>query len=130
MKRPGIWPVLSSFAGALVGVAAFTGQVSAAPQELHCVLTDVATRPASESRPLIVVFDDDARTLKVEDDKNTYDFTTVSISNVTINGESAALSLGIDRSSLGIVWQKYGTTGVTTEFGRCQRAADAPAMAR
>jgi len=41
---------------------------------------------------------------------------------VSINGLDDTVSLGIDRSSFGIVWQQYGADKLTTEFGHCPPA--------
>ncbi len=94
---------------------------SAAPQQLDCVLTDTAAQPGSESRPVVIVFDADVKTLNVKDSSRSYSFSNVSISNVSINGEADSVSLGIDRSSLGIVWQQYAASKVVTEYGKCRQ---------
>ena len=99
--------------------------VSATPQQLDCVLTDTEAHPHSESRPIVVVFDQDKRTLTAKEGSRNYNFRNVSISNVSINGQTDNVSLGIDRSSLGIVWQQYGADKVRTEYGQC-RLAPAP----
>lgn len=91
----------------------------AAPQQLNCVLTDTEAKPQSENRPIVVVFDPEAKTVTAKEGARSYGFTRVSISNVSINGHADDVSLGIDRSSLGIVWQKYGADKVHAEFGRC-----------
>ena len=114
---------------ALIGVLARSAGALAAPQQLDCVLTDTGTQPGSESRPITVVFDDEAKTLTVQDSSQNYSFASVSISNVSISGVDQSVSLGIDRSSLGIVWQKYGATEVATEYGRCRPADHAAAAA-
>jgi hypothetical protein len=103
---------------ALAGMAG----ASAAPRQLDCVLTDTEAHPGSESRPIVIIFDEEAKTLTAKDDGNSYGFSKVSISNVSINGLDDSISLGIDRSSLGIVWQRYGTDNVTTEYGHCRAA--------
>jgi len=112
---------------ALIAGPAWWNDASAAPQELRCVLADTAAHPGSENRPLTVVFDDAAATLNAEENNHSYSFGRVSISNVAINGQTDSVSLGIDRSSLGIVWQQYGTDNVVTEYGRCRRSDDTPA---
>jgi len=112
---------------ALITVLAWTIAASATPQELHCILTDIGTRPGSESRPIVVVFDQDAKTLTAEASSHNYSLRNVSISNVSINGEDDSVSLGIDRSSLGIVWQQYGANDIVTEYGQCRRTDPAAA---
>jgi phage baseplate assembly protein gpV len=88
-------------------------------------LTDTESKPGSESRPIAVVFDEAAKTLTAKDGDHTYSFSKISISNVSINGLGDTVSLGVDRSSFGIVWQQYGggADKPTTEFGHCQPAA-------
>jgi len=102
----------------LAGAAA-----TAAPQQLACVLTDTAARPGSESRPVTVIFDDAKKTLTAREEGHEYDFTKVTITYIAISGQADDVSLGIDRSSLGIVWQRYGNGKVATEFGHCRPVA-------
>ena len=104
---------------------------AAAPQKLDCVLTDTSTKPGSESRPVAVVFDEDQKTLSAEEGGRSYTFTTVTITYISISGRADDVSIGIDRSSLGIVWQQYAGDRVRTEFGHCKGAGQpAPADAR
>jgi hypothetical protein len=92
---------------------------AAAPQQLACVLTDTADRLAAENRPIVVTFDEDKKTLQAQAGGQAYSFSQVSISTVSISGQSGNISLGIDRSSLGIVWQQYGPDQPVIEFGHC-----------
>ena len=110
-----------SLAVALTLVALRTA--SAAPQQLNCVLTDTADQLASENRPLILIFDDAAKTLTAQAGGQNYNFDNVSISNIAISGSLDSDSVGIDRSSFGIVWQQYRADKVATEFGQCRRAS-------
>jgi hypothetical protein len=105
--------------GALATVLVWTAAASAAPQRFDCVLTDKEASPGSESRPVVVVFDEDAKTVTAQEGGQTYRLEKVSISNVSINGAADSISLGIDRSSFGIVWQQYGADKVSTEYGQC-----------
>jgi len=92
----------------------------AAPQQLTCILTDTDTHPGSENRSLTITFDEDDKTLTAKEGDLSYGFSDRSISSVTINGLNDLVSLGIDRSSLGIVWQQYKANEVvSTEFGQC-----------
>jgi len=102
---------------------------SATPQQLSCVLIDTADQLASESRPVVVTFDDAAKTLTAEAGGQNYNFDNVSISNIAISGNLSGNSVGIDRSSSGIVWQQYGADKVATEFGLCRRASEPAAAA-
>lgn len=95
---------------------------SAAAQQLDCVLTDTAEQLGSENRTIVVVFDESAKTLKAQDGSQNYSFSNVSISNIAISGDVNSVSVGIDRSSLGIVWQHYATDKVVTEFGHCRQS--------
>ncbi len=94
--------------------------VLAEPQQLDCVLTDTEAHPDSERRPIVIVFDQDAKTLSAKEGDRNHSFSRVSISNVTINALGDDLSVGIDRSSLGIVWQQYKTDKISTEYGHCR----------
>lgn len=114
---------ICSTAALLVGVSmvglAWVGGATAAPQQLDCVLTDTEARPGSESRPIGIVFDEDKKTLTAEAGDRRYSFTKVTITYISISGQADDVSLGIDRSSLGIVWQQYGADKVHTEYGHC-----------
>jgi hypothetical protein len=94
---------------------------SAAAQQFDCVLTDTADQLSSENRSIVVVFDESAKTLKVQDGSQNYSFNNVSISNIAISGDVDSVSVGIDRSSLGIVWQQYAANKVVTELGHCRQ---------
>lgn len=98
------------------------GIPSAAAQELRCVLAGGQT--AAQKPPIVVVFDDDAKTLQAQSGTQTYSFANVFISNVAISGNSGAVSVGIDRSSLGMVWQQYAAEKATIAYGQCQKGAD------
>ena len=119
MPRKGGWAAVIIVHWLLVA-SPWTANASAEPRQLNCVLTDTEAKPGSESRPIIVLFDENAKTLTAKDGEKSYSFNKVSISNVAINGISDSISLGIDRSSLGIVWQYYAADKVKIEFGHCQ----------
>ncbi len=97
------------------------GIATAAPQQLHCILT--RSDGAAQNQPIIVVFDEEAKTLRAQSGTETYSFSDISISNVAISGSVGAVSLGIDRSSLGMVWQQYSAEKPTIQYGQCQRSA-------
>ncbi len=105
--------------------AAWTGSAVTAPNQLDCLLTDTPARPRSESRPVTVVYDEDNNTLAAEAAGRHYSFSKVTITYIAISGHADDISLGIDRSSLGIVWQQYGADKVNTEYGHC-RSPQAP----
>ena len=106
--------VLSSLT---ISAAAFAGE-----QRFDCVLTDTAEQLASENHAVSVVLDEDAKTLKAQDGSQSYSFTKVSISTLAISGEVDNVSIGIDRSSWGIVWQQYNADKIVTQFGRCRQS--------
>jgi hypothetical protein len=119
MPRKGGWAAVIIVHWLLVA-SARTADASAEPRQLNCVLTDTEAKPGSESRTIIVVFDENAKTMTAKDGDKSYSFNKVSISSVAINGGNDSITLGIDLSSLGIVWQQYAADKVTTEFGHCQ----------
>jgi len=105
---------------ALVSLVAWTK--ASATQQFDCVLTDTAEQLSSENRAIVVAFDESAKTLKAQDGSQNYSFNNMSISNIAISGDVDSVSVGIDRSSLGIVWQQYAADKVVTEFGHCRQA--------
>ncbi len=110
------------FAMVLIAAAwtmAVNGRALAAPQQFNCVLTDAKAKPGSESRPVGVIFDEDAKTLTAKRDDRSYSFAKVTMTYIAISGQTEDASVGIDRSALGIVWQQYAAGKVTTEFGHC-----------
>lgn len=107
-------------ASALISLVTSTEAIAAA-QHFECVLTDTADQLASENHEVVVVLDESARSLKAQDGSHSYSLADVSISNISISGDVDNLSIGIDRSSLGIVWQQYQANKVVTEFGHCRQ---------
>lgn len=110
----------------LVGLTILCGwstSPSAAPQQLDCVLTDTEYKIGSENKGVIINFDEEKRVLMARQNDNNYTFGSASISNVSISGRADNISVGIDRSSLGIVWQEYATDNVRTEYGHCRPTA-------
>jgi hypothetical protein len=93
-------------------------------ERFTCALTDTIGKPGSENRPIIVTFDDATNTLEADEGGQTHILRDVSASSISISGNADDVSLGIDRSSLGVVFQHYGAVGkaVTIEFGRCRRS--------
>lgn len=106
-------------------VLAWTAQVSAAPMQLNCTLTDTAVQLGSENHPVVLTFDEQAKTLSAQDGSQKYNFGDVSISNIAISGDVGNVSVGIDRSSLGIVWQQYGAGAPAAQFGQCRQSTSA-----
>jgi hypothetical protein len=108
---------------ALLTSAASTDGTAATSQQLNCILTDTLVQPGSQSRPVTVVYDEDNKTLTAEAAGRHYSFGKVTITYIAISGQVDDVSLGIDRSSLGIVWQQYGADKVNTEYGHCRPAS-------
>jgi hypothetical protein len=106
--------------GVLLRCAALSCSAAAAPQQLDCVLTDTPARPGSESRPVTVVYNESDKTLTAEAAGRRYSFSEVTITYIAISGQANDISLGIDRSSLRIVWQQYEADKVNTEYGHCR----------
>ena len=107
---------------AMVTFVVWSAPALAAAQQLNCVLTDTQQNPGSEKRSIVVTFDESAKTLTAKDGDNTYSFTKISMSAVSMSGSVDKVGIGIDRSSLGIVWQQYDTDTPNTphnEYGRC-----------
>jgi hypothetical protein len=121
MRSPKARSGVATIVPALMSLVAWI-EASAAAQQLDCVLTDTAEKLGSENRTIVVMFDESAKTLKAQDGAQNYRFSNVSISNIAISGDVDNISVGIDRSSLGIVWQQYAANKVVTEFGHCRQA--------
>lgn len=102
---------------------AWSGSAAGAPQQLDCLLTDTPSRPGSENRPVTVFFDENNKTLSAEVAGRSYSFSEVTITYIAISGHADDISVGIDRSSLGIVWQQYEAGRANTEYGHCRAAA-------
>ena len=103
--------------------------VSAAPQALDCVLTDIEingpgtkfeSQVAAEKRSLAVIFDDDAKTLAMSQDGIDTPLRNIAISETSMTGAGTNITLGIDRSSWLIVFQTYGQRSTRNEFGACR----------
>jgi hypothetical protein len=122
MKLRDAFSVSAILLSASTAIAPWIASAAAGPQQLDCVLTDTDTQPSSQNRSVVVVFDEDEKSITAEQDGRSYSFTKVSISNVSISGHTDGISLGIDRSSLGIVWQQYSTDRVRTEYGHCHQS--------
>lgn len=110
-----------NFTMLMAALMAFTA-ASAAPQQLDCSLTDTGNvQTSTQSQLIIVMFDEDAKNIKAQEGGRNYIFSDVSISNVSMSGKADQVSLGIDRSTLSIVWQQYETDKVVTVYGQCRR---------
>lgn len=103
-----------------------------APVRLDCSLRDVETRASSkfdrlvgaENRSITVVFDEQKKALSVYQDGNVRVLDDVTITQITVSGTVDEISLGIDRSSLNIVFQTYGPDLMRAEFGTCSVSAE------
>lgn len=104
----------------------------AVPRRLDCSLTGLETKIGSdfeigrESRPIAVVFDDEAKSLAVYQDGRMRGLSHVTITQISMNGYDDEMSLGIDMSSWSIVLQTYKPEAMTTEFGACSQSAKPP----
>ena len=114
---------------AAVAMLAISPRISwAASQQLSCTLNSPGGAAEAQNEPVIVKFDENSKTLQAQRAGRNYNFANVSISNVAISGDVGTVSLAIDRSSLGLVWQQYGADQATAEYGQCrQNSASAAA---
>lgn len=129
-EQPCGMKIVLAVVAALIG----TAHATAAPQQLNCTLAgvsgqpaspSVSGQPASPSQPIVILFDQDAETLQAQVGNQNYSFGNVSVSAVAISGDVDSVSLGIDLSSLGMVWQQYADGKATIQFGQC-RLSPAP----
>ncbi|MGO8919404.1 MAG: hypothetical protein ACLQJR_26170 [Stellaceae bacterium] len=104
---------------------------SAAPQRLACTLTDTDAQSGVEQRSIVLVFDEEAATMRLEEGGRTRGLTDVSISTTSMSGDDADITVGVSRSSLRVVVQTYQKNSVETEYGSCaidgQKAPSSPA---
>lgn len=104
----------------------------AGPQSLDCRLTQLETKAAAkfdvetESRPITILFDEEARALTVTQDGNARALHNVTITQSSMNGYVDDMSLGIDPSSWRIVFQTYKPDSERIEFGACSLNAKPP----
>ena len=114
---------------AIFAMAAPGGYAFAAPRTLDCVLTNIEirsvtarfeSRVGAEKRSIAVIFDDDAKTLIIKEGGAETRLGKVAISQTSMTGAAGNISLGIDRSSWGIVFQTYGQDSTRNEFGECR----------
>jgi hypothetical protein len=98
---------------------------SAAPRQFNCTLTQLETVAASnftqaaEDRSIAVLADEEAKTIAVSQGGSEQTLDHVTFSVLTINGYTAAISLGLEMSSGAIVFQSYSPDSKKTEFGVC-----------
>jgi len=102
----------------------------ATPVHLNCNLTqlehkaDAKVDQTQENRQITVVFDEQNSALTVQQSGPAQVLQSVSITQSSISGFTNDVSLGIDRSSLSIVFQTYSAES-TAEFGTCKLSAAA-----
>jgi hypothetical protein len=101
----------------------FTVGGFAAPMRLECVLTSAGADDKETTRTILVVFDAERNTLVSYQGARPREFADVTISTVSINGNTDDISIGIDRSSWSIVVQTYSQDRVSGELGTCRPAA-------
>ncbi len=109
----GIRAILLSCAAMLASPAV------AATQRLDCVLTDTDVASAIEHRPIVILFDDESATMKLQEGARTRELGQVSISMVSMSGGDADTTIGVSKSSWRVVVQTYQSGSVRTEFGVC-----------
>jgi len=96
----------------------------AAPRQLNCTLTTLESTADPnftevESRSIAITVDQAAKTIAVSQEGAAQALDHVTFSQLTINGYTNTLSLGMDTSSGDLVLQSYGPNSNKTEFGTC-----------
>lgn len=81
--------------------------------------------PVAGSDPEIIGIrlDAAARTARVATSDGTFEFQKLAVSSIAISGSTGAVSLGIDRSTLHVVWQRYDGTRTVNRYGECRKGA-------
>ena len=106
----------------------------AAPKRFDCSLVTLETKETKalgsvhvdpESRVITVMFDAQTEVLTVYQNGKAQAFDHVSITEGNVNGFTRDFSLGIELSSLTIVFQTYRTNPgvIISEFGACDPSA-------
>ncbi len=122
-QSPLTFSVPSRIAAIIAGALLLGGSTAAAqPSRLQCSVSNETADGASASRTLAITYDEEAKTLVVEDGAQRQDYKNVTISTVSINGAGTDTTIGVDRSSWSIAFQTYRPEGVTTLVGRCAPA--------
>jgi hypothetical protein len=106
----------------------------AAPRRLDCSLTVLETKAGSkqdvgtENRSIVVMFDDEAKAITVNQDGSSQVLNHVTMTQMTMNGYAADMSLGIDLSSWKIVFQTYqpDSSSMRVEYGVCSLSPKPP----
>ena len=106
-----------------------SGNTFAGPQRLECTLTETDAESAVEHRSITIVFDEDAATMKLQEDGRTRNLSNVSISMTSMSGGEADMTIGVSRSSWRVVLQTYQKNSVRTEYGICALSGRQPSTA-
>jgi hypothetical protein len=131
-KAAGAVGVLGALAAALLPLS--PADAIAALQRRDCSLTVVETKAGSkqdvgaENRSIVVVFDDEAKAITVNQDGSSQVLNHVTMTQMTMNGYAADMSLGIDLSSWKIVFQTYqpDSSSMRVEYGVCSLSPKPP----
>jgi hypothetical protein len=115
--------------GALAALPVAMSPAGAAPRRLDCNLTVLETKAgskldvAAEKRPVIVVFDEQAKALTVRQNNGARVLGNVTMTQSSMTGYDDEMSLGVDPSSWSVVLQTYKADSVDVEFGICSLSA-------
>jgi len=113
-----------SFAALLCGLAVVgTARAVAASERFACGL--VAAAGQGDAETITVSLDEAARTATLTTAAGAYAFRNLAVSSVAVSGSAGAMSFGIDRSTLRLVWQRYDDNKTVIRYGECRRAATA-----
>lgn len=96
--------------------------IEAAPIRLHCALSSTGAADAKPNE-IDIAFDAESNSLTVDRGTQHVALSHVTISTISIDGYTQAMSVGIDRSSWSVVVQTYSQDPPTAEFGTCKPAA-------
>jgi len=117
-----------SFAALLCGLAVVgTARAVAASERFACGLAAAAGQGDAET--ITISFDEAARTATLTTAAGAYAFRNLAVSSVAVSGSAGAVSFGIDRSTLHLVWQRYDDNKTVIRYGACRRAATAGSTA-
>ncbi len=107
-------------AAAVVSALSLSAPLAAMPMRLECSVKSEAADSTSAARVIAMTFDGETNTLLLSQSARDVKFENVTSTNVSINGNTKDMSVGIDRSSWSIVLQTYSEEQVSNEFGTCR----------
>ena len=118
-------PLFSLTAVAVVVLLSPCVTAVGAPRQMNCSLTRLESTAdpnftQSENRSISIIVDKEAKTITVSQGGSTQPLDHVTFSQLTMNGYTGDISLGMDTSSDSVVFQSYSPDANKTEFGVCR----------